>query len=588
MNKLNFDDFLVKPFEEYQDGIVPSLFLEFEMSFFVFDLNRRVVYVSTYLLKRFHITLGESTTIGEVLGFALDPNVIESFYDLLNVIKTELFFKVTEFPIKMGSGYDWYRLEVRYNQEQNEIHGIFHSQRVSKHRDFYMGKEKKDLIELIELLPHPVYLFDSNQIVYSNQESIEIMLIIHELIQKDLSSIFYNLKDFPQIIELKKENQMDNTLQYSVVYREENRLQTYRIVITTNEAYTLYSFVENNIDVNNAYLQKVLRANELVIEIRDLVENTDDIREVFRVLLSKIHTVIDQADRCCVLRVDNEYNLYMYENYGFNDEYVDVFVIPFKKSYAYMHMQNDYTKSVIINDVQKRYSMLFPDVKDKNEYQIESNATTPLVVNGNLYGIMSVDSDKNHVFDQVDLYLLDFIKLQVERAIEKQEKLEEIRLKAMIDPLTGLINRREMMKMYDLFSQHAKATNEEFLLAIFDIDRLKYVNDTYGHNIGDKVIKQFAFTVKSNTRENDVIARIGGDEFVGLFKGISEELLNDRIIEWQKNMRISPIVYKKNEIVTEFSYGVVSYPKDGMIYEEILEKADKKLYKQKEIKRRKC
>jgi diguanylate cyclase (GGDEF)-like protein len=588
MNKLNFDDFLVKQFEEYQDGTVPSLFLEFEMSFFVFDLNRRVVYVSTYLLKRFHITLAESTTIGEVLGFALDPNVIESFYDLLNVIKNELFSKITEFPIKMGSGYDWYRLELRYNQEQNEIHGIFHSQRVSKHRDFYMGKEKKDLVELIELLPHPVFLFESDEIVYSNQESTEIMLIIHELIQKELSSVYYNLKDYPRIIELKRENQVDNSLRFSVVYREENQLQTYQIVTTKNEAYTLYSFIESNIDVNNAYLQKVLRANELVIEIRDLIENTDDIREVFRVLLSKIHTVIDQSDRCCVLRVDNDYNLYMCENYGFNDDYVDAFVIPFKKSYAYMHMQNDYTKSVIINDVRKRYSMLFPDVRKDSGYQIESNVTTPLVVNGNLYGIMSVDSEQNEVFDQVDLYLLDFIKLQVERAIEKQEKLEEIKLKAMIDPLTGLINRREIMKMFDVFSKNAKASDEGFLFVIFDIDRLKYVNDTFGHNIGDKVIKQFAFTVKSNTRGEDVIGRIGGDEFVGLFKGISEELLNNRIIEWQKNMKVSPIVYKKTEIVTEFSYGIVTFPKDGVIYEEILEKADKKLYKQKEIKRRKC
>lgn len=587
--KYNFEEYKIKRYEEFKKDCMDIMFSSFKLSFFVFDLNEKILYMSEYLEKRFNIKLYPGLTLDEVLGFALDESVIASFFDLLTVVTTKNEHIFNELPIKTSNGYKWYKVELSFDRENQLIKGMFTSSGPQKSRDFFIQKDKKEIVEMIELLPHPVFLFDDNELIYTNFENEHIVNTIHRLLQRSIGEVFIDVSNVSEIVELERVKRIDDLEEYSLVQRVNNVIEFYYVRVTRKNEFTLYTYLKKETKERNTYLQKVLQANELVIEIRDLVDNTDNLRYVFEFLLSKISTVITSSTRGCLLRIDDDLNMYMDLFHGYDDEYVNVFRIPFRKSFSYLHLQNDYSKSVIVNDVQKRYAKLFPDIKpEKGKVAIQSNISTPLVVNNNLYGIISVDSDENNVFDQVDLYLLDFIKVQLERAIEKQEKLQEIRRKSMLDGLTGLMNRREMMKMFDIFMKQAKEHEESFLFAIFDLDHLKETNDTYGHNCGDKIIKQFAFTLKDNTRNEDVIARIGGDEFVGLFRGIGKDRLIERINEWQHKLSLSPVIYKNNEVYTEFSFGVVEYPSDGIIYEEVLEKADKILYEQKRIKKSKC
>ncbi len=91
------------------------------------------------------------------------------------------------------------------------------------------------------------------------------------------------------------------------------------------------------------------------------------------------------------------------------------------------------------------------------------------------------------------------------------------------DPLTGLINRRVLMKQLGIVLEQFEAEQRPFTLMMFDLDRFKRINDRYGHLTGDIVLKQAAEILKSNSRPVDVVARYGGEEFVVLLPGMTAE-----------------------------------------------------------------
>jgi diguanylate cyclase (GGDEF)-like protein len=100
---------------------------------------------------------------------------------------------------------------------------------------------------------------------------------------------------------------------------------------------------------------------------------------------------------------------------------------------------------------------------------------------------------------------------------------EALRIEAITDKLTGLYNARFFWeRIGDCFHDHQR-TGEPFAFAIMDIDFFKRVNDTYGHLNGDRVLEQFALTLRENTRKTDVAARIGGEEFALILRHISPQ-----------------------------------------------------------------
>lgn len=110
----------------------------------------------------------------------------------------------------------------------------------------------------------------------------------------------------------------------------------------------------------------------------------------------------------------------------------------------------------------------------------------------------------------------------IRRQTERIQALNEtLRIEAITDKLTGLFNARFFwVRIGDCFNDHLR-TGELFAFAILDIDFFKRINDTYGHPGGDRVLEQFAQTLRENTRKTDVVARIGGEEFALILRHLS-------------------------------------------------------------------
>jgi diguanylate cyclase (GGDEF)-like protein len=165
-----------------------------------------------------------------------------------------------------------------------------------------------------------------------------------------------------------------------------------------------------------------------------------------------------------------------------------------------------------------------------------------------------------------------------------ERKLIEKRLErlALYDTLTGLPNR---MLFFDRMNQLLElAKRNQYILAVLyvDLDRFKTINDTYGHEVGDQVLVTSGQRMLSNTRRSDTVARIGGDEFVGICARITAA--KDAAVVAQKIIAslTEPIRVKEYECNIGASIGISIYPHDGSDVETLVNKADAAMYRVKQ------
>ena len=164
--------------------------------------------------------------------------------------------------------------------------------------------------------------------------------------------------------------------------------------------------------------------------------------------------------------------------------------------------------------------------------------------------------------------------------IEKYAELEELAYK---DPLTGLYNRRYFMEHGKKFLGVAKRNKLNVAFVLFDLDKFKSINDTYGHDIGDIVLKDFADKLKAFfRRDEDIVARLGGEEFALLTTYEDFDKFKDYLLKFHKfiNENALCLPQLRKELRYTFSAGVATGNDHSL--EELYKIADNKLYKAKE------
>lgn len=163
----------------------------------------------------------------------------------------------------------------------------------------------------------------------------------------------------------------------------------------------------------------------------------------------------------------------------------------------------------------------------------------------------------------------------------QKRELEALEYKATRDPLTGVYNKEVTIKKIDKFISGNK--NGKHVLMFFDFDDFKSINDTFGHLLGDKVLTFIIGRIKEAFSEGEIIGRIGGDEFV-VFAGNINSM--DEVMEKASILKLAldtTYTYEEHIIKISGSIGVAVYPETGLHYEQLMDRADKALYKVKEL-----
>jgi diguanylate cyclase (GGDEF)-like protein/PAS domain S-box-containing protein len=200
-------------------------------------------------------------------------------------------------------------------------------------------------------------------------------------------------------------------------------------------------------------------------------------------------------------------------------------------------------------------------------YDDDQNLSGRLIIFRDVTDRKEVEKDLRYAMDRMQTQLIEINLLQ-----------EQLRDQAIRDPLTNLFNRRYLEETLE--RELARASRELYPLCIvmMDIDHFKNVNDTYGHEAGDIVLKTLADTVTTQSRQGDFVCRFGGEELVLVMPNIGIEVAKERVNSLHRFIASQYISFGRFNINITLSMGVALYPKHGDTRELLLRAADRALY----------
>jgi diguanylate cyclase (GGDEF)-like protein/PAS domain S-box-containing protein len=186
-------------------------------------------------------------------------------------------------------------------------------------------------------------------------------------------------------------------------------------------------------------------------------------------------------------------------------------------------------------------------------------------------------------FDQSDLDFIDLLVVLVSGAVAREIDDRELQAHSLRDPLTGLANRLKLDQEITRSIARARRSQDGFALHFIDLDRFKPVNDTWGHEAGDSVLQRISRRLSEMVRSGDVVARIGGDEFVVLQAGVKDAASTVEFGERIAAAVTEPIRLDDERTASvDCSIGLALFPKDGTNAQALIRAADAAMYRAKE------
>jgi len=231
------------------------------------------------------------------------------------------------------------------------------------------------------------------------------------------------------------------------------------------------------------------------------------------------------------------------------------------------HDANFYKKMYETIQSKQSYQATFINAKKDGKTYYEDQIITPIL---------------NEESDEIE-YFVSTSK-DITEHVEMQKKLKSL---ATIDVLTGIKNRYSLGIEIENEIRRVKRYKSTFVLMMFDIDFFKKVNDTYGHDIGDDVLKKFSFIVSQSVRDTDTFGRWGGEEFVMLLPGTKQEETLRLVNKLRQQIETCGFHYHGESVKITISCGVSSFNENDTL-SQVFERADKSLYNAKDNGRNQC
>ncbi|MDQ7083057.1 MAG: GGDEF domain-containing protein [Aquificota bacterium] len=208
----------------------------------------------------------------------------------------------------------------------------------------------------------------------------------------------------------------------------------------------------------------------------------------------------------------------------------------------------------------------------------------PVNIGGKVGNVVQIVYEKE--MDMFIRMIIPYIKGYLQEAspvLESKSLMELLKQQSYIDQLTGLYNRRFLEEVADKISAQIKRRGTILGILMIDIDFFKEVNDRYGHDVGDRVLKEIAQVVKNSVREADYVIRFGGEEILVLLMDVKENMSEKVAEKIRRNVESRTIEFSGGVIRKTVSIGVSEFPKDceGKIW-RCIKFADVALYRAKE------
>ena len=212
---------------------------------------------------------------------------------------------------------------------------------------------------------------------------------------------------------------------------------------------------------------------------------------------------------------------------------------------------------------------------------VEAIKVLPLLWKDQGVGALVVGSSGPEFLSVELLDMLRVIADHAAMAVANAQMYERLERMATTDGLTGLINHRHFQQVFDAVMLRSERYGRHVSLIMCDIDHFKAVNDTYGHPVGDKVLKRVAEILYSSARRTDVVARYGGEEFALLMEETGAKGALQIAERIRKTVEAEPFRCENGTFNCTLSLGIATFPADGTQKAKLTENADQALYQAK-------
>jgi diguanylate cyclase (GGDEF)-like protein len=333
--------------------------------------------------------------------------------------------------------------------------------------------------------------------------------------------------------------------------------------VAVDNARNLYASTQRAADLN------------LLVEVANAVSSELDLQRVFAQIHGQVKRVIDAPLFFAALETTERDSVrleYLVEG--------DRVFVPqlFSTSGTIVGMVFESGKGVLVQDAVER-DKLTRQAIGQGPATVQSVVAAPMAIGGRTIGVLSVQSYEKNAYTERHLKLLSAIAEQSAGAVQNARLYEQARELADHDPLTGLLHHRAIQERVAVELKRAQREETQLALIMLDVDNFKSFNDTYGHPVGDRVLRQVADSLRRVARESDTVGRYGGDEFCAILPGADREAASAFVHRLGQDIAREPFRLEgRRPVPIAVSSGFAIFPEDGDRREALLVAADDALY----------
>jgi diguanylate cyclase (GGDEF)-like protein len=338
------------------------------------------------------------------------------------------------------------------------------------------------------------------------------------------------------------------------------------------------------------WLDQLAHSNDLIYALAQI---TTHIEKAFSIddIIRNLGVELDKIDLTCIMAVyDKERGLFTVNYTSLEPQFLERIedslgypLIRFSFSRDRLKLGNSLYPTVLAN-LEEEIQLLFPQARRQAISEllkkIEAGPNTqplrlPLVFEDNLLGILWIWGKD---LSKADLPILSIFAKQVGVSLERARLFQEVQSLALTDPLTGLQNRRSLFELGRLEFARATRMNRPFSCMMLDLDHFKQINDTYGHPVGDQVLREFANRCKLLVREVDLLGRYGGEELLILMPETDRNTAIQVAERLRAGVAATPTRILDKEIAVTVSIGVATEDENTTQLETLIARADQAMY----------
>lgn len=446
------------------------------------------------------------------------------------------------------------------------------------------------LIICVASLIGPAVLFPENALIMQITAFTIIYSVERYLVYKNLKLSFEAFENALDVLRKLLPAYIAKNLHFSFdIYKpSDGKATAENIKDAIDEILSEQSKMMKKYETLNSDLTHYVNAQQILLDIAHEMISINDTDALYDLFLKKAIELVPGAQKGSILLMYEGEMMSFVASKGFDLDRLKSLQLNAYDSFLSLNRTTLRTEPYIINNMNDHNTSRL-DEKNLEELlnitgvEIRSTLTAPILVDGEIYGMINLDSEEKDAFKNTDITSMLFFTSQLGIAIKNRQLIDKTLYLSQYDRLTGIYNRSYFEENFYEYHKKVLSGKMTFILLLMDLNYLKKINDTFGHIAGDKALRTFVTEIQKDLPEDALVARYGGDEFIALLPNLNYNeafhIMNASIDRF-KNVSMP---FNNIEVPIRYSFGLSASPDESMVMDILVKIADQRMYKHKTI-----